>query len=229
MGVFDDTRRLFRQSFGWGLAPYNPVADDPDNDSEPEDVDSISVYVDEEGIVNVAKQLTLYESTDPIEGGVEHTYSKDNLFIAGLNKALTTVPVGGIILYPTYNPGSVAESRGRRNWFAAVLGPRYQGRTIYPRDTPTGFVPCVGQVLRYPDGSAFQVADLAPPVTSWGGWGGGRLLGGWGTNYFGSFLPAVRYMQRVPEGWLSPDPVLGRGGGKALGDITPRDYWEYGF
>lgn len=187
MGVFDDTRRLFRQSFGWGLASYNPVADDPDNDSEPDDVDSISVYVDEKGVVNVAKQLTLYESTDPIDGGVEHTYSKDNLFIAGLNKALDTFPVGGIIDFPTRRFYAPRTQRG------VALS---SGAIRYPTDTPPGFVPCIGQLLKYPDGTEILVPDLTPQPT----------LG----NPF-IISSVTRKLMRVPEGWETPDPALRRG------------------
>ena len=177
MGMFNDPTKLFNNSFPWGLGKFRPEVDlDSEGESSfPPDLDSISVYVDEDGCVNAAEQLKLYKETDPIDGGVEHTYSKDNLFIAGLNKALITVPIGALILYPTYNVKNVAKSP-RRYWFAGI-SPRYQGRVRYPEDVPEGFVPCVGQVLSYPDGSSFQVAEMAPPVTSWGTWQGGSRGG----------------------------------------------------
>lgn len=221
MGLFDNSAKLFNMSFPWGLGKYRQIS--TDDEVLPADSDSLSVYVDEEGTVNVSESLVLYKSNDPIDGGVEHTYSKGNLFIQGLNKALTTVPIGGIILYPTYNTASASESP-RRYWFANIA-PRYQGRIRYPDDTPKGFVPCVGQVLKYQDGSVFQVMELAPPpVGSWGGWQGGRVNGAWGNLYnpVYNYLPAVRYLQRVPDG-ISQDPI----GSGYLDEIKPDTVWNW--
>jgi hypothetical protein len=230
MGLFDDSARLFNQSFAWALGRYRPGIDsDPDLDSPPPDLDSLSVYIDDEGTVNVSGPISSFSPTDPIDVPVDHTYSPENNFIAQLNRTLTTVPVGGIILYPTYNARS-ATSSPRRYWFANIL-PRYQGRVRYPQDTPPGFVPCVGQVLRYADGSSFQVAELAPPVTTWGVWEGGRLGGGWGGGGFApswSYLPAVRYLQRVPEGWVVDPVVEGRDGGSVpLDEVKPDLVWNW--
>ena len=228
MGIFNDPTKLFNQSFAWALGRFRPGIDDSDNiDSPPPDIDSISVYIDDEGKVNVDGELVSYAAKDPIDVPVDHTYSPENNFIAQLNKTLTTVPIGGIILYPTYNPNS-AISSPRRYWFANI-SPRYQGRVRYPSDTPLGFVPCIGQVLRYPDGSAFQVAELAPPMTSWGMWEGGRLGGAWGGSYAPNYalsLPPVRYMQRVPEGW-NVDPVVEGRGSVPLDEVKPDVVWGW--
>lgn len=227
MGLFDDSSRLFNRSFPWGMGRFRPdIDDDQDPQSPPPDLDSISVYVSDDGVVNVDEQLLLYKSTDPINCASAHTYSKDNEFIAGLNRTLTTVPVGALILYPTYNVRS-AVSSPRRFWFANI-SPRYQGRVRYPQDTPVGYVPCVGQVLRYPDGSSFQVAEMAPPVTSWGVWQGGRLGGAWGGGYAPGYgyLPAVRYLQRVPEGDYV-DPVLDGRGSVPLDEVKPNFVWDW--
>lgn len=228
MGLFNDPAKLFNNSFPWGLGRFRPEVDldSEGEDSFPPDLDSISVYVDEDGSVNAAEQLRLYKETDPIDGGVEHTYSKDNLFIAGLNKALTTLPIGALILYPTYNTKNVAKSP-RRYWFAGI-SPRYQGRVRYPEDVPKGFVPCVGQVLSYSDGSSFQVTEMAPPVTSWGAWQGGRLGGLWGGGYAPGYgyLPPVRYLQRVPEGEYV-DPVVEGRGSVPLDEIKPNFVWDW--
>ena len=229
MGLFDDSARLFNRSFPWGLGRFRPdIDDDQDPDGPPPDLDTVSVYVDDAGAVNVAEQLWLFKPLDPIDCGVEHTYSKDNAFIAGLNRTLTTIPIGGLILYPTYNPRSTTTSP-RRYWFAG-LAPRYQGRVRYPEDTPVGFVPCVGQILSYPDGSSFQVAEMAPPITSWGTWQGGRLGGSWGMGYAPSYgyLPATRYLQKVPEGGYV-DPVLeGKGRGSVpLDEVRPDVVWDW--
>jgi hypothetical protein len=228
MGLFDDSAKLFNMSFPWGLGRYRADIDSElDGEAPPPDLDSISVYVDDEGKVNFDKALVSYETKDPIDVPTEHSYSPDNNFIAQLNRTLTTVPIGGIILYPTYNTGSASVSQ-RRYWFAG-MAPRYQGRVRYPDDTPPGFVPCVGQVLRYPDDSAFQVTDLAPPVTSWGQWTGGRLGGKWGFGGYApawDYLPAVRYLQRVPEGW-SKDPVVDGRGSVYLDEAKPDVVWNW--
>lgn len=220
--LFSDSENLRGQSFAYGLAAFDRVATDSEEFVE---AGKVSVFVDEEGDVNVDGKINLFTEQDPIDAIAPPTFSKGNSFIEGLNKAITSVPIGGIILYPTYNPRSVP-NYARRNWLLSTLGPRYQGRTIYPRDTPPGFVPCVGQVLTYSDGSAFQVVDMPPPITSWGEWQGGRLKGGFGTNYAGgSKLPVVRYLQRVPEDWEKPDPVLGGAGELPLDIITSRNTW----
>lgn len=223
MGLFNDPAKLFNYSFPWGLGRFRVgIDDDPDRDVPPPDLDSISVYVDDDGKVNVDNELVSYASKDPIDVPVDHTYSPENNFIAQLNRTLTTVPIGGIILFPTYNFRSAATSP-RRYWFANI-SPRYQGRLRYPQDTPPGFVPCVGQVLRYPDGSVFQVAEIAPPITTWGGWLGGRVSGSWGSNYAPgyNYLPTVRYLQRVPEGW-SEDPI----GSAYLDEVKPDVVWNW--
>lgn len=226
MGLFDDSERLFNMSFPWGLGRFRDS--DPDRTSPPPDLDTLSVYIDDEGVVNADKQLRLFTPHDPIDGaGTPHTYSKENTFIAGLNRALTNIPIGGLILYPTYNPR--AASPAPRRYWGAGLAPRYQGRVLYPTDTPPGFVPCVGQVLKYSDGGLFQVAEMAPPLTSWGGWIGGRLGGGWNDDYEPgySYLPQVRYLQRVPEGWMGPDPVLAGRREALLRDIRPDRVWNW--
>lgn len=225
MGLFDDSTRLFNRSFSWALGRYRPgIDDDPDSSSPPPDIDELAVYVDDEGVLNINGKVVSYSSEDPIDIPAPHSYSPGNNFIAQLNRSLTTVPIGGLILYPTYQPLKAVVGK-RRYWYAGI-SPRYQGRVRYPDNTPPGFVPCVGQVLRYPDGSAFQVAEMAPPITSWGTWGGGRVGGGWGGGYTPGwgYLPNVRYLQRVPEGWVGEeDPARG----KYLDEIRPDAVWEW--
>lgn len=231
MGLFDNSAKLFNRSFPWGLGRYRDEATDGEGGSAspPPDLDSISVYVDNDGKVNFDKPLISYTPLDPIDVPVDHTYSPENNFISQLNRTLTTVPLGGIILYPTYNTGSASASR-RRYWYAG-MAPRYQGRVRYPDDTPPGFVPCIGQVLKYQDGSVFQVADIAPPITSWGGWEGGRVGGRWGSGEGGyapswNYLPAVRYLQRAPEGWVV-DPVVDGRGSVYLDEVKPDVVWNW--
>lgn len=227
MGLFDDSEKLFNMSFPWGLGKY--TYRDPEALSPPPDLDSISVYVDDDGRVNADEQISLHKVADPLDGPVMHTYSSNNNFIAGLNRALTTVPIGGLILFPTYKP-RLANPSPRRFWGAGLL-PRYQGRIRYPIDTPPGFVPAVGQVLKYPDGGVWQVTEMAPPITAWGAWEGGRLGGRWndddGYEPSYNYLPQVRYLQRVPEGWSGPDPVLRGGASALLDEIRPDRVWDW--
>ena len=65
MGLFDDSSRLFNRSFPWGLGRFRPDIDsDQDPQSPPPDLDSISVYVSDDGVVNVDEQLMLYKPTE---------------------------------------------------------------------------------------------------------------------------------------------------------------------
>jgi hypothetical protein len=218
MGLFDDSAKLLNMTFPWALGRWRA-------EGEERSTDPLAVYVDEGGSVNIGEKVVSYAELDPLDVPSPHTYSPTNNFITQLNRTLTTVPIGGIILYPTYNPRTTPTTP-RRYWFAGIA-PQYQGRVRYPDDTPAGFVPCVGQVLRYPDGSAFQVTEMAPPITSWGEWEGGRVNGRWGGSYAPgyNYLPPVRYLQRAPEGWEG-DPVVEGTGSVYLDEVKPNVVWE---
>lgn len=218
MGLFDDRSRLFNQSFPWGLGRFRAgIDDDLDRETPPPDLDSISVYVDDDGAINLDNKLVSYETKDPIDVPVDHTYSKGNGFIDGLKRTLDLFPLYGVVLYPTTVPGS-REVEGRY-FLGALYSPGESVR--YPRDTPEGFVPCAGQVLRYPRGSG--IGDVVVPnlvsVTRDVGDGSSS------TTYFAP--PGMAYMMRVPEGWVEMEPELE---GRELRDFgAPAGYYGYGY
>lgn len=204
MGLFDDTERLTDRTFGWGLAAYSQQPEGwEDAESPPPSPESLSVYVDEEGVVNVSEQIQLYREKDPIDGPVEHTYSKGNAFIEGLKKAVGPFPVYGVLVYPTTLPGSrevISEGGGL---IGPILGPGESVR--FPRDTPEGFVPCAGQILKYPKSSGIK--DIAVPnmasasVTSGAGDGASTSV-----VYYAP--PGGAWMMRVPDGYTEMVPDL---------------------
>jgi hypothetical protein len=186
MGLFDDSSLLKDRNFSWGLASYTESVDldsiDPTDPSTfPPDAEKIAVFIDLDGVANFDAPLMSYIPRDPINAAVEQTYSKDNLFIDGLEKALNTVPIYTTILYPAYNPivnrgDSVFDRKGH----AAPSG---------------GWVPCAGQTLIYDDNSRLEVPSLiSASVTS--GAGDGQTTT---TKYFAP--PGMVYLIKVPEGW----------------------------
>ena len=217
MGLFDDSAKLFNYSFPWAMGRYRPgIDDDPDRDAPPPDIDAISVYVDDEGVVNIDNKLVSYSSKDPIDVISDHTYSKDNGFIDGLRRTLDLFPLYGVVLYPTTIPGT-RDVEGRY-FLGTVYTPGESVR--FPRDTPEGFVPCAGQVLKYPNGSGIEdvlVPNLVSVTRDVGD-------GGSSTTYFAP--PGMAYMMRVPEGYVEMVPELG---GRELRDFgAPGGYYGYG-
>lgn len=215
MGLFDDTERLNNRTFGWGLAPYTERSEGwEDAESPPEDSSALSVYIDEEGSVNINGPIQLYDEKDPIDGPVEHTYSKENNFIGGLRKAIGPFPTYGVLVYPTVLPGSrevISEGGGL---IGPVIGPGTRAR--FPRDTPEGFVPCAGQILKYPRSSG--IGDVVVPnmasasITS--GAGDGATTS---TVYYAP--PGGAWMMKVPDGYTEMVPDLR---GRELADFgTP--------
>ena len=166
--MFTDPDQLRGRQFGYGLSP--------DPGTEPttftESV-SLSLYVDVEGSVQAGTRIVLHERTDPLDAVKVPDFSRDNRFVQGLERILDTVPDGTIILFPTRRID------------------RQDSEVMYPRDTPAGYVPCVGQTLRYKDGSGIYVPVIPVP-----------------TNLNGTPLYNARYMMKVPVGWKTPDPVL---------------------
>lgn len=197
MSIFDSTESLRGQSFAYGLSPFDPLSTDSEEFVES---DEVAVFVDEEGKTNVAGQIILHENTDPIdcaEGAEVPTFSPENKFIQGLKLQFEGVPIGGIILYPTVNPYF-------NDFFSSSTQELF---VVYPRDTPKGFVPCVGQRLTYGDGKVFNVVNL-------------------GTIISGERIADVRYMQRVPDGWVESNAKGIEG--KILAEIEGSDEGGFG-
>jgi hypothetical protein len=207
MGLFDDTERLSNRTFGWGLAPYSPRPEGwEDAESPPEDSSLLALYVDEEGTINAGERIVLYKSDDPIDSDEVPTFSKTNNFVAGLRKAIVPFPVYGILAFPIAKPYDRTET-GR------VIGqPVYSpgGDMVFPRDTPEGFVPCAGQVLKYPGGKTVVLPNLARATVT-GGAGDGA------TTSVVYFAPAgTAYLIKVEDGWREMVPDLR---GTALKDL----------
>ena len=95
MSVFVNPASLRGQSFGYALAPLDPLAEDSETFVE---ATRLSLFIGEDGVVNVSGPLKLYAPTDPIDCDEVPTFSKDNLFIKGISKVISTVPAYGIIL-----------------------------------------------------------------------------------------------------------------------------------
>ena len=166
--VFTDTDKLRGRQFGYGLAP------DPGTEptSFTESV-SLSLYVDEEGAVQAGTRIVLHERTDPLDSVKVPIFGSDNRFIRGLELVLDTVPNGTIILFPTRRID------------------RLGAEVMYPDHTPPGYVPCIGQTLRYRGGSEIYVPNIPVP-----------------TDANDIALYPARYMMKVPVGWRTPDPAL---------------------
>lgn len=179
--VFTDPDQLRGRQFGYGLSP------DPGTEptSFTESV-SLSLYVDVEGVVQAGTRVVLHEPTDPIDSVDVPAFSPDNRFVQGLERVLETVPDGTIILFPTYRID------------------RQREKVRYPDHTPAGYVPCVGQTLKYRDGSEIYVPVIPAP-----------------TNLNETSRYGARYMMKVPVGWKTPDPVLPLGTtSRELGSIN---------
>lgn len=142
---FTDSDKLGGEQFSSGLSPARPPSKDFVESVE------LSLYVDESGVVNVGGQLLTHIDTDPIDSVEVPSFNPDNKFVRGLSRAIGPMPVGGIILFPTYR-----FDRGSAN--------PYRNDLLYPNHTPEGFVPCVGQVLQYKGGKTIRVPAIAPPT-----------------------------------------------------------------
>ena len=124
MGLFDNSEILTNRTFSWALGPY--FVPPTDLTDFPDDVSKISLFVDEEGTINVDEQLYLFKDTDPIDALTLPTWSKTNNFIKSLQREVG-VPTYSIIAFPWYKVNK--EGTEKVKW---------------PNDTPEGFVPCNG-------------------------------------------------------------------------------------
>jgi len=134
MGLFDNSEILTNRTFSWGMGPYStPPTDLKDF---PEDISKLSLFVDEEGTINVDEQLYLYKKTDPIDAlyGSEVEWSADNGFVKSL-APLLGVPTFSVITYPWYK---VKFENGEVELTEIK----------FPDDTPEGFWPCNGYKVK---------------------------------------------------------------------------------
>lgn len=204
MSLFDDPNLLTNRSFSWALGPFTTPP--TDLTEFPPDLDKLSVFVSDDGTINADEQLYLFKKTDPIDSAVEQTYSASNLFIAGLKKAIGPFPTYGTILFPTILPSSKELISVSEAFGALTQGGK---NTKFPNDTPDGFVPCAGQVLRYPGGGIVAVPKLISATS-----GGETPV----TTYYAP--PGMAYMIKVPEGYTKMEPELS---GRDLADFgAPR-------
>jgi hypothetical protein len=139
MSIFTSSRNLKGQSFAHGLAPFDPLSLDSDEFVE---TPSLSILIDEDGEVNVSGPMKLFAGTDPIDSDEIPTFSKGNKFVAGLERVLPGVPVGGIIAYTGGGGVFVA---------GASVG-----------NLPEGFVRADGKVYKLAGGRTW-VAPIIPP------------------------------------------------------------------
>ena len=208
MGLFDDPSKLLNRNFGWGLASYTePLLDG----EEPSDTQKLALFVDEEGVLNAEGRLVLWKEKDPIDALTPPIFSKANQFVEGLKKVINPFPTYGVLVFPTTLPGSREVSS-----IGGFFGPIYSAgdKAKFPRDTPEGFVPCAGQVLRYPASSG--VGDVVVPnmasATITSGAGDGASTS---TVFYAP--PGGAWMMKVPDGYTSMEP-----------DLTGRDLADFG-
>lgn len=201
MGLFDDPGKLLNRNFGWGLASFSDLLLEGE---EGADIEKLALFVDEDGVLNAEGQLMLWKEKDPVDSISIPAFSKGNLFVEGLKKVINPFPTYGVLLFPTTLPDS-RELISEGGFF----GPIYSGgkNVKFPRDTPEGFVPCAGQLLRYPGGGTMAVPDLTSSTRDVGD-------GGSVTTYYAP--PGTAYMIKVPDGWTEMVPDLR---GRDLGDF----------
>ncbi len=140
--LFTSSDFLGGRSFGWGLAPYKNVVMNDDGVMVKDD--SVVLYIDPLGEANLNSKLWMFQKTDPLDAYVEPEFSKENLFVKGLSKAIPGVPPFGIIALPWYDLES------SKNDLKTLK---------FPDDTPEGFVPCSGYVLDI-NGQEFRLPQL---------------------------------------------------------------------
>ena len=132
MSVFDDPASLRGQSFGYGLAPLDPLTEDLETFVE---TTRLGLFIDEQGVGHVSGPLKLYAPTDPIDCDEVPIFSEGNLFIKGIERAITSVPTYGIILWDV------------------------RDEEVSP--IPSGWVRCDGKKYVLPDGNEWVVSDIS--------------------------------------------------------------------
>lgn len=197
MGLFDDPNKLLNRNFGWGLASYSDITLDGE---EIEDVEKLALFVDEDGVLNAEGRIMLWNEKDPVDSAFLPTFTKDNLFIEGLKKVINPFPTFGVLVFPTTQPGS-RDVVSEGGWFGTIYSAGSSVR--FPQDTPEGFVPCAGQLLRYPKGSG--IGDVVVPnmISTTRDVGDGGVST---TTYYAP--PGGAWMMKVPEGYVEMVPDL---------------------
>ena len=215
MGLFDDPNKLLNRNFGWGLASYSDITLDGE---EIEDVEKLALFVDEDGVLNAEGRIMLWNEKDPVDSAFLPTFTKDNLFIEGLKKVINPFPTFGVLVFPTTQPGS-RDVVSEGGWFGTIYSAGSSVR--FPQDTPEGFVPCAGQLLRYPKGSG--IGDVVVPnmISTTRDVGDGGVST---TTYYAP--PGGAWMMKVPEGYVEMVPDLR---GRELRDFgTPGGSFFFG-
>lgn len=150
--LFSDTGFLGGQSFGWALSPYRNVVINDDGVMETDD--NVVLYIDSFGDANLSSKMWFYKKEDPLDAYNEPEFSRNNLFIKGLQKAVG-VPLYSVITIPWYK----VDEKGLEE-------------IKYPDDTPEGFVPCNGAKVQV-GGRDYYVPSLISRTTVTSGQGGG--------------------------------------------------------
>lgn len=140
--LFESNAFLGGESFGWGLSPYRNVVLNDDGVMVKDD--SVVLYIDALGDANLSSKMWFFQKKDPLDAYDEPEFSKENLFVKGLSKAIPGVPPFGIIALPWYR---VEDFYGDTSSIK------------FPDDTPDGFVPCNGYVIEV-DGRQFRLPNL---------------------------------------------------------------------
>jgi hypothetical protein len=182
--LFDNNSFLGGESFGWGLSPYKNVVINDEGVMVKDE--SVVLYIDALGDANLSSKMWFYQKKDPLDAYDEPEFSKENLFVKGLGKAIPGVPPFGIIALPWYEVEN------------------YDGDTKvleFPDDTPDGFVPCNGNFIEI-DGREFQLPNLVVRVTP----SRDEALDDT-TEYLAP--PGCTYMMRLPYG-MSARGLIGR-------------------
>lgn len=174
--LFSDTGFLGGESFGWGLAPYRNVVVNDEGTMVKDD--NVVLYIDSFGDANLSSKMWMYQKRDPLDAYDEPEFSKTNLFVKGLAKAIPGVPPYGIILMP---------------WYEVEDARRDLKELKFPDDTPEGFVPCNGYLIEI-DGKKFRLPNLVSRTVDVGGGDNEEEE----TTYFAP--PGCTYMMRLPDG-----------------------------
>lgn len=183
--LFESNSFLGGESFGWGLSPYKQIV--VSNDGTMVKDESVVLYIDALGDANLSSKMWFFGKKDPLDAYDEPEFSKENLFVKGLSKAIPGVPPFGIIAVPWYE----VQSNGKE-----------LKQIKFPDETPDGFVPCNGYVLEI-DGEEYRLPELISRTTGTGRPGEAAPV----TTYFAP--PGCTYMMRLPYG-ISTKNLTGR-------------------